>query len=151
MSGLLDVVIEDQNNDYFNLTFTQRMLGFATAAILGLFSGFLSIVAIALLRIRKFGILFSIFNLMLLASTGFLLGFKKQLSSIFEQKRYIAGIGMFLGMAVTFFFAFKWRLLIGVIVGFAIEFTSFAYYALSYLPWGTQIFRRCFRFFLPWK
>jgi hypothetical protein len=146
MSGLIDVAIEDQDTDYFNLTFTQRMLGFGVTALLGLFAGCLSMFAIALLRIRKFGILFAIFNAMLLASTGFLIGFKKQSRSICEQKRYLAGIGMFAGMAVTFLFAFKWNLLIGVVVGFAMEFTSFAYYALSYLPFGAQIFRWCFRF-----
>jgi hypothetical protein len=62
MSALIDVAMEGEDTGCFELTFTQRMLGFAATALLGLFSGVLSLVAISLLRIRKFGVLFAIFN-----------------------------------------------------------------------------------------
>jgi hypothetical protein len=146
MEGLLDVAMEGDDVGCFELTFTQRMLGFGVTALLGIFSGLLSLVAITLLRVRKFGVLFAIFNCMILSSTGFLIGFKKQFQSLFERKRHLASLGMLLGISITFFFAFKKKLLIGVIVGFLIDFISFAYYALSYLPCGAQIFHRCFRF-----
>lgn len=144
MSALLDYVLEgsQENDDLCGLTRVQRFMGFLATALIGMFAGILSIVAIALLRIRKFGILFAICNMCVLSSTGFLIGFKRQLQLLFEQKRYIASIGMFVGMCTTMLFAFKWKMLIGVIVGIIIEFLSFVYYALSYVPYGQQCFRR---------
>jgi hypothetical protein len=146
MESLLDIGVQEGNGEGFELTFLQRMLGFGATAIIGLFSGALSLIAMALLRIRKFTILFAICNCMILSSTGFLIGFKKQLRSLCERKRWIGSIGMLGGILITFFFAFTKKSLLGVTVGFVIDFTSFAYYALSYLPWGTQVFHRIFRF-----
>lgn len=145
MSALLDMTgYENEDGECLDLTFTQRLMGFAATSIIGIFSGILSIIAISLIRIRKFSLLFAIFNLMTLSSTGFLFGFKKQLRSMFEAKRIYAAIGMIFGMFTTFMFAMKWKKLIGVIIGFLIEVVSFSYYALSYLPMGTTLFHKCF-------
>ena len=64
MSALLDYVLEgnQENDDLCGLTRVQRFIGFAATAVIGMFAGVLSIIAIALLRIRKFGILFTICN-----------------------------------------------------------------------------------------
>lgn len=145
MSALLDMSgYESEEGECLDLTFTQRLMGFGATAIIGIFSGVLSLIAISLLRIRKFSLLFAIFNLMTLSSTGFLFGFKKQLRSMFEAKRIYAAIGMLFGMITTFLFAMKYKKLIGVIIGFLIEVVSFSYYALSYLPMGTTLFHKCF-------
>jgi hypothetical protein len=142
MSGLLDYVFtpEEQEDDCFQLSLTQRVIGFASAALIGAFAGFLSLIAISVLRLRKFGLLFGIFNVMVILSTGFLIGFKKQLKSLTERNRIKAAIGMALGLCIAILFAFKWKRLIGVVLGFCIEFMSFAYYALSYLPSSDQIY-----------
>ena len=145
MSALLEFTLDGEDNDNScGLTATQRLIGFFVTAFLGMFSGFLSLIAIGLLRIRKFGILFAICNMMVIASTGMLVGFKKQMRSLFEQKRYVATIGMCVGMTITMFFAFRWKKLIGVLLGIIIEFVSFSYYALSYIPYGRQCFHRIF-------
>ena len=141
MSLLLD---SEEETNCLELTFTQRIMGFAGTAVIGLFSGILSIFAIGLLRIRKFSILFTVFNLMLISSTGFLIGFKRQFNSLFSKKRIFATIGMFAGMLITIIFALKFRSLFGAIIGFLIEGVSFAYYALSYLPYGKEIFSKLF-------
>ncbi|OHT12578.1 Vesicle transport protein SFT2B [Tritrichomonas foetus] len=135
---------DDEQNAYFNLTIKQRIIGFAVTAGLGLFSGILSIFAITLLRIRKFSLLFAICNLMILSSTGFVVGFKRQFKSLTDPKRVYSAIGMLVGMVTTFLFAMKWKYLVGVLIGFLIEVISFAYYALSYLPMGTTLFHKCF-------
>jgi hypothetical protein len=146
MAALLDMAYRNGDQACFELSFTQRMIGFAVTTLIGLFSGFLAVIAIPLLRIRKFSLLFSICNLMILSSTGFLIGFKRQLKSLCERKRWIASIGMFAGMTITFLFALRWRKFLGVLLGVVVEFVSFSYYALSYVPWGSDIFHRCFRF-----
>lgn len=135
---------ESEDGDCFQLTLSQRILGFIGCALIGMFSGVLSIFAIALLRIRKFSLLFAIFNLMVLSSTGFLIGFKKQFRSLTDRKRILACIGMFSGMILTFISAFRWKILIGVILGFSIEVVSFIYYAFSILPMGTTLFHKLF-------
>jgi hypothetical protein len=94
MTGLLDMAYRSDDKECFGLTFIQRMIGFAVTTLIGMFSTFLSIVAISLLRIRKFSLLFAICNLMILSSTGFLIGFKRQFKSLCEQKQWIASIGM---------------------------------------------------------
>ena len=146
MSALLDFALDGEDSENTcGLTKTQRFIGFAVTAFLGIFSGFLAIIAIALLRIKKFGILFSICNIMIMSSTGLLVGFKKQLKSMKEQNRYIAAIGMIVGIMTTLLFAFRWKKRIGVVVGVIVEFVSFLYYALSYVPFGRQCFTRVFR------
>lgn len=145
MSSFFDMSsYESEDGECLDLTFTQRVMGFVATAIIGVFSGILSIVAISLLRIRKFTLLFAIFNMMILSSTGFLFGFKRQIRSMLEAKRIYAAIGMFFGMFTTILFAMKYKRLVGVIIGFLIEVVSFSYYALSYLPMGTALFHKCF-------
>ena len=125
MTSILDFAFQqEQDESCFKLTWSQRMLGFAGTAIIGLFSGILSLIAIGLLRIRKFAILFAICNMMVLSSTGFLIGFQKQIKSLFEQKRYIATIGMAIGITITMLSAFMWKKLVLVVIGFIIEFLS---------------------------
>jgi hypothetical protein len=133
----------EPEDDCFQFTLTQRVLGFATTALIGGFASFLSLIAISVLRVRKFGLLFAIFNLTVILSTGFLVGFRKQLKSLTEKKRAPAALGMLIGLSITIFFAFKWKKLIGVVLGFSIAFRSFAYSALSYLPWGDRILQKC--------
>ena len=146
MSAILDMFAnyESEEKDCFNLSLTERLIGLLVTATLGIFSGFLSIFAIALLRVRKFCILFAIFNLMTLFSTAFIVGFKRQLNSLTERKRIYAAIGMIVGMLITFIFAFKFKILTGIIFGFLIELVSFIYYILSYVPMGTALFHKCF-------
>lgn len=141
--SLLDDFEQDEG-EWFELTLTQRLLGCVGTSVIGIFSGVLSLIAIGLLRIRKFSILFAIFNLMIISSTGFIVGFKNQLRFLMEKKRIYATFGMLFGFLITIVFALKLRKLSGAIIGVVVEGISFVYYALSYLPFGKQIFKKIF-------
>jgi hypothetical protein len=117
--------------------------------MIGVFSVILSLIALALLRIRTFTILFAMCNCMIRASTVFFIGFQTPLVLLFERKRWIGSICMLGGSDYTFLRIHE-KSLIGVIMGFVIDFTSFAYYTLPYLPWGTQMFHQIFRFYITW-
>lgn len=146
MGGLIELTNESEGSDCFNLSWMERMIGAAVCGFFSFFAGTVSIMAIALLRIRKFALLFAIMNIMLFLSLGFLIGFKKLLSSLTTKERRIAAITMFLGMFITMFFAFGKTRLIGVILGFIIEFISFVFIALSYVPMGRALFQKIFKF-----
>ena len=81
---------------------------------------------------------------MIISSTGFIVGFKNQLRSLMEKKRIYATFGMLFGFLITIVFALKLRKLSGAIIGVVVEGISFVYYALSYLPFGKQIFKKIF-------
>jgi len=142
VTGLLDLTMDEDDGGCFELTTTQKIIAFAVCAFFALFSGVFAVISISLLRIRKFSLLFCIMNIMIFSSIGFLVGFKKQIKSLFQKKRALASVAMIAGIVITMIFSFKWRSLIGVIVGFLIEFVSFLYYALSYIPYGDTLFHK---------
>ncbi|EAY15604.1 hypothetical protein TVAG_208830 [Trichomonas vaginalis G3] len=146
MGGLVDLISEPEEKDCLNLSWKERIVASIVCGFFSFFAGTMSIFAIALLRIRKFAILFAIMNLMLFLSLGFIITFKKLFSSLFQKDRKYAAIGLFVGMFITMFFAFGKVRLIGVIIGFVLEFVSFIYVALSYLPLGRELFAKIFHF-----
>ena len=144
VTGLINLTSEQESEKCCGLGWTERIIAFACCSFFALFAGIVSIAAISLLRIRKFAVLFMIMNIMLIAALNFLVGIKKQLSSLLQPKRLISSSGMFIGIILTIIFAFVKKTLIGVIIGFVIEFVSFCYYALSYLPMGAALFHKIF-------
>ena len=144
VTGLINLTSEQESEKCCGLSWTERLIAFACCSFFALFAGIVSIAAISLLRIRKFALLFTIMNIMLFSALSFLVGIKKQLSSLFVPKRLISSILMIIGIILTLFFAFVYKTLIGVIIGFLIEFVSFCYYALSYIPMGSALFHKIF-------
>ncbi|CAG8435813.1 5992_t:CDS:2 [Ambispora gerdemannii] len=86
--------------DCFKLTRTQRLYGFGICFILGFVISFLSTFALSTGNITGFAVLYTIGNVVSLVSTGFLVGFGKQIKTMFAPVRRVAS-GVFLAAMVT--------------------------------------------------
>lgn len=141
MTGLLPLQ-DTEDDSCLHLSKTESIIASVACGAFAFLSGLFSIIAISLLRVRKFSILFSVMNIMIFVSLGFLIGFKKVLGSLFQKKRALATGIMIIGMLITLFFALFYRFFIGVILGIIIEFLAFVYFLLSYIPMGEAIFHK---------
>ena len=143
MTEILETVAdltETEDQGFFHLSRTERFIAAGICALCGLTAGILSIVAIFILNMRKFVVLFTLSSLLYLISLCLLIGFKRICSSFVDKKRIYSGAGMFTGMLIVLFFGLVKKWFILSIVGFIIEFISFVYYALSFIPGGEQLF-----------
>ena len=95
-------------------------------------------------QIIKFVIPYTIGTCLALCGSLFLSGPVKQCKKMFHKKRMITTIVMLSSIAGCVLFAFlnyKWAVLACVIV----QYASFFWYSLSYIPYGRTIFCKCFK------
>lgn len=145
LTQLTDVV-QTEEPGCFDLTYSERIIGFGICAGCGLLSGILAIVSIFLLNLRKFAVLFTISTILFFVALTLLIGYKKILNSCADKSRMYASIILVCGMLFTLFFGVVKTSRILTILGFAVEFTAFLYFALSYIPGGTHLFHLIFPF-----
>ncbi|EAY00381.1 pRGR, putative [Trichomonas vaginalis G3] len=129
-----------QNDGCFTLTYTERLIGFGITGLCGLVAGILSIVAVFILNMRKFVVLFTLSSILYLVSLCLLIGFKRICGSFTDPKRIYSAVGLLAGTLITLYFGFVKKWIILSLVGFVIEFLSFVYYALTFIPGGEKIF-----------
>ena len=78
-----------------------------------------------------------------LCATGFLRGPIKQLKSMMEPKRAIAVGVMLLMIVLTFLSAFLWSSGILCIIFCILQFLSYLWYCISYIPYGRETIAGC--------
>lgn len=143
MAEVLTAAVEmtaPQDDGCFSLTYTERLIGFGITGVCGLVAGILSVVAVFILNMRKFVVLFTLSSILYLISLCLLIGFKRICSSFTDPKRIYSALGMLGGTIITLYFGLFKKWIILSIVGFLIEFVSFIYYALTFIPGGERLF-----------
>lgn len=140
LTTMTDITTTDEGSGCFHLTYSERIIGFGITAACAFFAGILSIVALFILNLRKFSVLFSVSTILFFVSLGLLVGCKRLLSSCSDKKRLISSLCLIFGMLFTLFFGAIKRSIILSIIGLAIETLSYLYFALSYIPGGTRLF-----------
>ena len=78
-----------------------------------------------------------------LLGTGFLRGPIKQIKSMFEPKRLIAVCVMITMIVLTFLSAFVWQNGILCIIFCILQFLSYCWYCISYIPYGRETITSC--------
>ena len=135
-----------------SLTVKQRIYGFITCFVLGMFISFLSIGGFfSFLPVVKFGILYSLGNITSMGSTLFLFGPASQCKRMFKRGRLIATLLYLLTLIGTLVFCIfiydkdkRWERLI-VILLIVLQFCALFWYTLSYIPFGRALFKKiCF-------
>mmetsp|Transcript_34916 Transcript_34916/g.31442 ORF Transcript_34916/g.31442 Transcript_34916/m.31442 type:complete len:162 (-) Transcript_34916:25-510(-) len=139
-----------KNDSMFpDLTFKERMYGFAACFIIGwlidLFS-FGSIFGLFTGSPTKFAITFTLGNIVSLAGTLFLVGPKKQFKNMGKPTRLVTTIVYISSMVailvcVLFLDVPPIVLLLLVIV----ELCAFVWYCASYIPYGRKCLKMCFK------
>eukprot|EP00667_Euglena_gracilis_P021762 EG_transcript_23971 len=123
-----------------DLSWKTRIQGFAVCCGLGLLLSVLSLTLIG--RWVRFGILFTLGNLLSLASSGFLVGPQRQLRVAFSSQRALAS-SIYLGSMVLTLVAALWlRAGLLVLLLCVVQYAAWLWYCLSYIPGAHRMARR---------
>lgn len=135
------VEVLDEYTSCANMTFEQRMYGFAFCAAFGLACSALSSVFWTVPR--KFAILYSMGNILSLASTGFLTGFGRQLKNMFHGTRFVATCVYLGSLIMTLIAAVEIQSFPLTILFLSIQWCALMWYCLSYIPGGRAMLKGC--------
>ena len=80
-------------------------------------------------------------NILSILGTGFLLGFKRQFKSAFDEKRRLTTVIFFSSMVLTLFSVYLGIAILTLLLIF-VQFGSYIWYMASYFPWGRSILLR---------
>ncbi|EAL61958.1 hypothetical protein ACTFIW_009013 [Dictyostelium discoideum] len=129
----------DDLNNQCSLTFTQRVIGFAVCAALGLLFAFLSLMFF--ISPTTFALLFTLGDILMVMATGFIVGPIKQIKNMAEPHRIICAIVFVASMILTLVAVFlDWGIIL-VIFFILFQVASLLYYTFSYIPYGRQCLR----------
>ena len=92
-----------------------------------------------------FGILYSLGTITSLIGTGFLRGPMKQLKALTDTSRLVAVLVMFLMIALTICASVWWEMGILALIFCGLQFLSYMWYCLSYIPYGRDAVTKCFK------
>jgi hypothetical protein len=138
-AGMLD---ELTGSLCIDLTYEQRLYGFACCAGMGLICSFLS--SLLWLQPMKFALLYSIGNILSLGSTGFLTGFARQAKNMFKATRLVATL-MYLGcLIMTIVSACVLKSFPLTMMFLVLQALALVWYCLSYIPGGRSVLKSCF-------
>lgn len=132
--------IEEQF-ECLSLTRTQRVYGFGICFVMGWLVSILSTFSIG--KPKEFAILYTIGNIIALSSTCFLMGPCKQIKSMFKPVRAVATIVYLLALIMTVVSACVWENTLLVIVFLVCQCCAGIWYALSYIPFGRAMMKKC--------
>lgn len=130
---------EQFNNHLPSLSIKQRIIGFSICLSIAILIIIFSFMGIGFLFLSPgiFAVFYTIGNILLLLSTGFLMGFLKQIKNMFEIKRILSTIIFILAMIMTFVSVFAIKSSILAFLFVIIQFLAFAWYVITYIPGGT--------------
>ena len=92
-----------------------------------------------------FGVLYSLGTITSLIGTGFLRGPVKQLKALTDTSRLVAVLVMFLMIALTICASVWWKMGILALIFCGLQFLSYMWYCLSYIPYGRDAVTKCFK------
>ncbi|KAL4488939.1 hypothetical protein ABPG72_005726 [Tetrahymena utriculariae] len=132
-----------QNDSCFpQLSLKERLLGFGMCFILGTLISFLSFLPGKSLYATA--TLYSIGNVISITGTAFLVGFQRQLKNMKDKTRLVTTLVFLSSLTMTFVSVFVFKMKILVLIFVVIQFLSYFWYTLSYIPFGRVILAKCF-------
>jgi hypothetical protein len=120
------------------LSMKERTYAFFICFGLGILIELVSLFSIASLVIHPshFAVTYTLGNILLLLATGFLVGFTRQLKSVFDKKRWIASTVFLSSMLMTLISALVLRKSLLSLIFIIVQGCALAWYVASYIPWG---------------
>ncbi|XP_054785754.1 uncharacterized protein LOC129292218 [Prosopis cineraria] len=136
----------DEFNQNCTLSTKQRLYGFAICFVAGFTFTLLSM--LVFFNPIKFGITFTLGNLLSLGSTAFLIGPKRQLTMMLDPVRIYATALYLASMIIALFCALYVRNKLLTLLAIILEFGALVWYSLSYIPFAramvSKIMATCF-------
>ena len=143
---------EDENDSIFpSLSLKERLIGFGICFGLGLLFQFMSmgsIVGVLLGRPNKFAFLYTCGNLISIFGTFFLVGPKRQFKNMTNPYRRKASMIFLSSIVLTFISLYILHSKILTVLFVIIQFGSYIYYIMSYIPHGQECLNALTRRFL---
>ena len=127
----------DEYTSCASMSYEQRMYGFAFCALFGACVRR----SRALWRPTKFATLYSMGNVLSLASTGFLTGFGRQLKNMFHGTRFVATCVYLGSLIMTLVRAVELKSFPLTILFLAIQWCALMWYCMSYIPGGRAMLK----------
>uniref|UniRef100_A0A7S2TR41 Vesicle transport protein n=1 Tax=Lotharella oceanica TaxID=641309 RepID=A0A7S2TR41_9EUKA len=127
---------------FFEMSYMQRMAGFAMTLIsglvmMGLASMYLPMVVIGMPQ--KFAFTYALSNLLLLLSSCFMVGPKKQVENMMQRHRAVAAIAWLTSTIGLLYVVWRMRFFLYVGIALTIQVSSLLLYVGTYLPWGNSV------------
>ena len=128
-----------------SLTRTQRMYGFGITFVFGWIVSLLSLISLPQIATHpeKFALMYTVGNIISLASTAFLWGPCKQLKDMFKPIRIVATIVYLVSMGLTLFCAFGLKMMLPTVASIIVQFCAMVWYCVSYIPYGQEMLQSC--------
>ncbi|KAK4683491.1 hypothetical protein P7C73_g6762, partial [Tremellales sp. Uapishka_1] len=135
-----DAIFGGETSAYsaLGLTRVQRLGGFAACFVVGLGLSLLGAILLFLGATGAFATLFAVGAIISLVGTGFLVGFTKQLKTMFKPVRVVATVLLLVSIVLTFLGAFLLPTIICIIF-VIIQYFAFLWYSLSYIPYARTL------------
>ncbi|KAF7813352.1 vesicle transport protein SFT2B [Senna tora] len=136
----------DEFNQNCTLSTKQRLYGFAICFVAGFTFTLMSM--LVFFNPIKFGIAFTLGNLLSLGSTAFLIGPKRQLTMMLDPVRIYATAIFLASMIIALFCAIYVHNKLLTLLAIILEFGALVWYSLSYIPFArsmvSKIMAACF-------
>ncbi|PWN30399.1 SFT2-domain-containing protein [Jaminaea rosea] len=120
----------------FELTRTQRLIGFGACLAAGFALSLIGSLLLLSGSFATFAVLYSFGIVISLVGTGFLIGFMKQLRQMFKGTRIIATGILIAAFVMVWVSAFAIKSTILAIVFVVVLYLAFIWYSLSYIPYA---------------
>ncbi|KAM3235494.1 vesicle transport protein SFT2B isoform X1 [Capsicum annuum] len=130
-------VFMDDLNRNCTLSTKQRLYGFAICLTTGITCTLLSM--LVFFNPIKFGITFSLGNLLALGSTAFLIGPKRQATMMLDPVRIYATAIYIASIIIALFCALYVRNKLLTLLSIVLEFGALIWYSLSYVPFARSM------------
>ena len=128
----------------YQLTRVQRLYAFGTLFAIGFVLSFLSTILLFSGALGAFAILYTLGNVISLVATGFLVGFVKQFTKMFDPNRRIASITFLVTMVLTLISAFVLKIGIITLLLCVVQYLALLWYSLSYIPFARDFIKSTF-------
>lgn len=142
--------IESECCECCELSWNDRIIGYCICSIMGLIINLCSITKIKSAisgNLLDFIIFTSIGNIISILGSLFLSGPKNQCKSMFEENRYIVSsiylLSIFSVFIILFLPNFSGKILLLILI-IIIQYISWFWYTLSYIPYARNIIKKCF-------
>lgn len=140
---------EEEDSCLPSLTYKERLYAFCVTFGLGLFIDLVSLGSIFGLLTGnpiRYAMSLTVGNILSIAASGFLLGFKRQIKGAFDPKRRICATIFVVSMIMTLVSVLFLSDYPIIILFFIIsQIVSYVWYITSYIPWGRKILMGCLK------
>merc|ERR1711971_1475293 len=128
-----------------SLSFQNRMFGFGVCTGVGIMLSIGGSINMFFGNYTGFGVLYSLGTIISLVGSGFLRGPVKQIKALTDTNRLIAVLIMFLMIILTILASVVWKIPVLALIFCLLQFLSYCWYCLSYIPYGRDAVTGCFK------